>query len=79
MAETTTDVRTLQICIDGEWRESATEKYMPVTDSSTGKLIAEAPQATAAEVEEAIQSAHRAFLSWSELTIQKRMQVIYHW
>jgi malonate-semialdehyde dehydrogenase (acetylating)/methylmalonate-semialdehyde dehydrogenase len=79
MAQVTTDVRTLKICIDGEWRESTTEKYMPVTDSSTGLVIAEAPQATAAEVEEAIKSSHEAFLLWSEFTIQKRCQVIYKW
>lgn len=79
MAQVMTDVKTLKICINGEWRESATDKYMPVTDSSTGKVIANAPQSTAAEVEEAIQNAHEAFLTWSELTIQKRIQVIYRW
>ena len=30
-------------CVDGEWRESKTEKWMPVTDSSTGEVIAEVP------------------------------------
>ena len=79
MAEVMTDVKTLKICIDGEWRESTTEKYMPVTDSSTGLVIANAPQATSAEVEEAIKTAHEAFLLWSEMTIQKRCQVIYRW
>jgi len=73
------EAKTLKICIDGEWRESATEKYMEVTDSSTGLIIAQAPQATSAEVEEAIKSSHEAFLLWSELTIQKRIQVIYRW
>lgn len=79
MAQVMTDVKTLKICINGEWRESVTDKYMPVTNSSTGKVIANAPQSTKAEVEEAIQSAHEAFLTWSELSIQKRIQVIYRW
>jgi len=79
MAQVMTDVKTLKICINGEWRESATDKYMPVTDSSTGRVIANAPQSTKAEVEEAIQTAHEAFLTWSELSIQKRIQVIYRW
>lgn len=79
MAQVMTDVKTLKICINGEWRESATDKYMPVTNSSTGQVIANAPQSTKAEVEEAIQTAHEAFLTWSELTIQKRIQVIYRW
>ena len=79
MAQVVNDVKTLKICIDNEWRVSAAEKYMEVTDSSTGLVIAQAPQATAAEVEEAIQSAHKAFLTWSEFTIAKRCQVIYKW
>ena len=41
MAQVMTDVRTLKICINGEWRESATDKYMPVTDSSTGTPLRE--------------------------------------
>ena len=79
MTQTMTDVKTLKISINGEWRESTTDKYMPVTDSSTGRVIANAPQATKAEVEEAIGSAHEAFLTWSQLSIQKRIQVIYRW
>jgi malonate-semialdehyde dehydrogenase (acetylating) / methylmalonate-semialdehyde dehydrogenase len=79
MAQVTTDVKTLKICIDGEWRESGTEKYMPVTDSSTGLVIAQAPQATAAEVEDAIKSAHAAFLLWSDKSVQARCQVIFRW
>jgi malonate-semialdehyde dehydrogenase (acetylating)/methylmalonate-semialdehyde dehydrogenase len=79
MAQTATEVKTLKLSINGEWRESATDKYMPVTNSSTGEVIANAPQATRAEVENAIETAHQAFLSWSEFTIQKRIQVIYRW
>jgi malonate-semialdehyde dehydrogenase (acetylating)/methylmalonate-semialdehyde dehydrogenase len=79
VAQVITEAKTLKICINGEWRESATDKYMPVTDSSTGQVIAQAPQSTKEEVEEAIQKAHEAFLKWSELTIQKRIQVIYRW
>ena len=74
-----TQVQTLKICIGGKWRESTTDKYMPVTDSSTGEVFAQAPQATAAEVEEAIINAHEAFKTWSDQTIQKRIQVIYRW
>ena len=66
MAQGVTEVKTLNYCIDGEWRESATEKYMPVTDSSTGEVFAEAPCCTAGEVDAAIASAHKAFETWSE-------------
>jgi malonate-semialdehyde dehydrogenase (acetylating)/methylmalonate-semialdehyde dehydrogenase len=76
---TVTEVKTLKYCIDGEWRESATEKYMDVTDSSTGEVFAKAPCCTAAEVEAAIESAHKAYQTWSMLPIQRRTQVLFKW
>ena len=79
MAETTTEVKTLKYCIDGEWLESTTDKYMPVTDSSTGEVFAQAPCCTAAEVEAAIESAHKAFQTWGSLAVQKRTQVLFRW
>ena len=39
-------------CVDGVWKESKTEKWMEVTDSSTGEIIAEVPCCTVDEVEE---------------------------
>ena len=50
------DVKTLNYCVDGNWSESTTDKYMDVSDSSTGEVFAQAPCCTAAEVEAAILS-----------------------
>jgi malonate-semialdehyde dehydrogenase (acetylating) / methylmalonate-semialdehyde dehydrogenase len=69
----------LKYCVDGEWLESKTSKYMDVTDSSTGEVFALAPCCTAAEVESAVESAHRAFQIWGGLPMQKRTQVLYKW
>ena len=44
-------------CVNSEWRESKTDKWMPVTDSSTGELLAEVPCCTVDEVESAIAAA----------------------
>ena len=73
------EVATLKYCVDNEWRESTTEKYMDVTDSSTGEVIAQAPCCTAGEVEAAIKSAADAFPAWSGLPMQKRTQVLFKW
>ena len=51
-----------QYCINGEWLNSKTEKWMPVTDSSTGEVIAEVPCCTVDEVESAIASVKPHFL-----------------
>lgn len=66
-------------CVYGEWRSSKTEKWMPVTDSSTGELLAEVPCCTADEVESAIASAEAAFPSWSQMSISKRTQMMFRW
>ena len=66
-------------CVNGEWKESKTDKWMPVTDSSTGEVIAEVPCCTADEVEEAITSAHAAFPEWSMLSLSKRTQMMFKW
>ena len=39
-------VRRMNYCINGEWLESNSGRYMPVTDSSTGEVIAEVPCCT---------------------------------
>ena len=66
-------------CVGGEWRESKTDKWMPVTDSSTGELIAEVPCCTVEEVDSAIASAEAAFPAWSEMSLSKRTQMMFRW
>lgn len=68
-----------QFCVNGEWKDSKTEKWMPVTDSSTGEIIAQVPCCTVDEVEEAIAAADAAFPAWSEMSISKRTQMLFNW
>ena len=73
------EVVRMKYCAGGEWKESKTEKYMAVTDSSTGEVIAEVPCCTAEECEEAIAAAQAAFPAWSKLSIAKRTQYMFKW
>ena len=66
-------------CVNGEWRDSKTGKWMPVTDSSTGEIIAEVPCCTANEVGEAIASADAAFKDWSLTSLSMRAQMMFKW
>lgn len=66
-------------CVYGEWKESKATTYMPVTDSSTGEVIAEVPSCTREEVDEAIASAEAAFPSWSKMSLSKRVQWMFKW
>ena len=69
----------MQYCVGGEWKDSKTEKWMPVTDSSTGELMAEVPSCTQEEVLEAIAAADAAFPEWSHMSLSKRTQMMFHW
>jgi len=71
-------VKRLKYCVNNEFKESKTAKYMPITDSSTGEVIAETPCCTKEEVLEAIAAAKAAFLSWSDMPVQKRVEVMFN-
>jgi len=70
-------IRRLKFCVDGEWRETASGKYMPVYNPSTGEQTAEAPCCTADEVRSAVAAAQRAFRGWADRPIPDRIQVMF--
>src|SRR5512139_3126739 len=72
-----TEIRKLGYFVGNEWRESKTIKYMDCYDPSTGQVIAQAPQCTAQEVEEAIECAQNAFGPWADTPASKRVQVLF--
>jgi malonate-semialdehyde dehydrogenase (acetylating)/methylmalonate-semialdehyde dehydrogenase len=67
----------LQLFIAGEWRDSESHDYMPVTNSSTGEVIAEAPKCSVAEVNDAVAAAAAAFPAWSGTPLSARVQVLF--
>lgn len=73
------EVKRMKYCVGGEWKESVTDKYMEITDSSTGEVIAEVPCCTPEEVRSAVDAAQEAFESWSRLSIAKRVQYLFKW
>ena len=66
-------------CVNGQWLESKTDRWTPVTDSSTGAVIAEIPCCTAEEVESAIAAAQAAFPEWSRKSLSARTQLMFKW
>lgn len=73
------DIIRKKYCVNGEWKESKTDKWMDVTDSSTGEVIAEVPCCTVDEVDEAIQAAYDAFPAWSAKSVSQRTQMMFRW
>jgi len=72
-----TSLRRLKYCVNGEWRDSTTAKYMPVTNSSTGEVMAEAPCCTVEEVNSAVEAAAEAFRGWADTPITQRAQLMF--
>ncbi len=66
-------------CVNGQWKESKTEKWIDVSDSSTGEVIAQVPCCTEDEVKEAIAAADAAFQDWSQMSLSKRTQMMFKW
>jgi malonate-semialdehyde dehydrogenase (acetylating)/methylmalonate-semialdehyde dehydrogenase len=71
------EVKKLQYWVDGGWQTSKTDKYMDCYNPSTGEVIAQAPQCTAEEVMEAIETSAKAYPEWTNAPPNKRVQVLF--
>jgi malonate-semialdehyde dehydrogenase (acetylating)/methylmalonate-semialdehyde dehydrogenase len=70
-------IKRLKYCVNNEWLESGTAKYMPVMNPSLGIQIAETPCCTQAEVNAAVEAAAAAFPAWSGTPIPQRIQLMF--
>jgi malonate-semialdehyde dehydrogenase (acetylating)/methylmalonate-semialdehyde dehydrogenase len=71
--------RRLKFFMDGAWHESKSGNYMPVTNSSTGEVMAEAPRCSLEEVNAAVESAAEAFPGWRDTPITRRVQMMFRY
>lgn len=62
--------------INGEFVTSPSKTWMPVTNPATQEVIAEVPESTDAELEQAVQSAASAFKSWREVATPERARIM---
>jgi malonate-semialdehyde dehydrogenase (acetylating)/methylmalonate-semialdehyde dehydrogenase len=61
----------------GRWCQSSTDEWYPITNSSTGEVMAEAPRCTADEVDGAVAAAAAAFPAWRDTPLPERVQVMF--
>ncbi|WP_079513816.1 CoA-acylating methylmalonate-semialdehyde dehydrogenase [Rossellomorea marisflavi] len=74
---TVTTVRTVKNYIGGKWIESASENTEIVYNPATGEEIAIVKLSTREEVNEAVEVAHEAFNSWSQVPVPKRGRILF--
>ncbi|MDW7655796.1 MAG: CoA-acylating methylmalonate-semialdehyde dehydrogenase [Bacillota bacterium] len=65
---------TLKPFINGQYTESASDRFMAIYNPSTGDVIARTSCCTKAEIEQAIAAAKAAFPDWSGKPVHKRVQ-----
>ena len=75
----TTEVKTYQMYINGEWVASKSTKTFPVYDPSTEEVIAQVPDAGPDDVNRAVAAAKAAFEEgpWATTTAQERGRVLF--
>ncbi|KAJ7791763.1 Methylmalonate-semialdehyde dehydrogenase [Mycena olivaceomarginata] len=60
--------------IDGEFRESKTEKWIEILDPATQTLLSRVPETTPEEFESAVEAASKAFQTWRKTSVLKRQR-----
>jgi acyl-CoA reductase-like NAD-dependent aldehyde dehydrogenase len=75
----TTEVRTHQNYVNGEWVPSASGETFSVYDPSTEEIIAQVAAAGPADVDRAVKAARAAFDSgpWATTTAQDRGRILF--
>src|SRR5262245_24892896 len=63
--------------IDGEPIPADTSRYTPVYNPSRGEMIAQAPESDAGMVDQAVQTAKRAFPAWAETPVVERARILF--
>ncbi|MCH8499758.1 MAG: CoA-acylating methylmalonate-semialdehyde dehydrogenase [Marinobacter sp.] len=66
----------IPLFIDGEFIQSRTDHWIDVTNPATNAVIARVPEATDAEMQQAIASAADAFKIWREVPVSERARLM---
>ncbi|MED5053548.1 CoA-acylating methylmalonate-semialdehyde dehydrogenase [Anoxybacillus rupiensis] len=70
-------VKSLKNYIGGEWVESVSNRTEVVYNPATGEELAIVPLSTKEEVDKAVQAAHEAFQTWSQVPVPKRARLLF--
>lgn len=70
-------VPTTKMFIDGKFVESKTNDWIPLHDPATNEVVTRIPKCTHEEMQSAVDSAKRAFKTWSQTSIVTRQQLMF--
>lgn len=70
-------VRKLKNFVGGKWVDPAGASYIDVENPSTGAVIAQVPLTSREETNRAIETAHKAYLSWKDVPVARRVSYLF--
>lgn len=65
-----------QLFINGQWKDASDGAVFKTTCPANGEVLAECAQATKADVDEAVESAWKAFKLWKQTTTNERAAIL---
>ncbi|XP_047508000.1 probable methylmalonate-semialdehyde dehydrogenase [acylating], mitochondrial [Pieris napi] len=68
---------TTKLYIDGQYVDSKTSQWIDLTNPATNEVIGRVPETTQDELNLALESAKKAYKSWSQSTIMTRQQLMF--
>lgn len=68
---------TVPLLLNGQWTHPPAKSFNSVHNPCKGEVIAEVPMCGAAEVDAAVQSAQRAYASWSKTPVYDRVAILF--
>ena len=72
-------LKPLTLFINGRWEDSTSDKSIPVTNPATGEQLTTVCDASAEDVDRAVQAARRAYDkgSWRKMNVSQRERIIW--
>src|SRR5579872_1095852 len=70
-------VPTVKLLVGGCWEDSASDRAGEVYNPSTGRVIAQVPLGSAADVDRAVRAAAAALPAWAETPAVERARVLF--
>ncbi len=67
---------TLQVLINGRWRQGAAAQSEPVTNPATGEILGHVPHVTAGDLDEALDACANGFDVWSQCSALERQSLL---
>lgn len=77
MTVLTNRIVALKNFVNGQWVDSLATEYLDVPNPATGELLATVPVSTKEDVEQAVQAAKSAFMTWRKVPVPKRARILF--